>query len=152
MELVPFEEIENCKCEEIDIKSENIKSLMVLAKQLGKFCVKNKGTGLSAPQVGIFRKMMIFLKDENKLIFAINPVYFKRFKVRSSHVESCLSYPKKEFRVKRTKEIVAKFWTFDEKGKTKEVIWYLKGRESYIFQHETDHLNGITINMIGKQI
>jgi len=54
--------------------------------------------------------------------------------------EGCLSFPKLYISIRRSKKIRAKW--YDVMGK--EYIEDLTGMASVCFQHELDHLNGIT--------
>lgn len=151
MELVPAEKIENCECEPIDFGAENPKSLFTLGYELGREAFKRKGLGLAAPQVGIFRKIMVFQDNDGLMMIAMNPQYIPTGS-RTKIVESCLSYPDEDYVVKRYKTIKANFWTFDDNKKLKKMSINLRGNVAVVFQHETDHLNGVTIAMKGKKI
>jgi len=53
--------------------------------------------------------------------------------------EGCLSFPNLWLKVKRPRQITAKY--FDRKGK--ECIIELNNWDARCFQHELDHLNGV---------
>ena len=57
-------------------------------------------------------------------------------------VEGCLSFPDIWMKVERPKEVEVTYET--TQGKTR--FAKLKGMESKCFQHECDHLEGITFN------
>ena len=149
MELVAAEKIEDCVCEEIDLMSENPKSIFNLGYELGRFAFDNEGNGLAAPQVGIFRRIIVFQGNDGLMMIAVNPRYFPQGS-RTQIVEGCLSYPGDRYLMKRYKSVRAMFFTFNSEKKiiAKNII--LRGHAAIVFQHETDHLNGITIAMKGK--
>lgn len=153
MEIVAVSEIEGVECEAIDVKAENPKSIMTLAKSLVNFINKKHPTslGLAAPQVGIKRKLMVFRTNDNNFMVAINPSYYKNGS-RVGMIEGCLSYPDEDFAIKRFKSVIARFITFDGKQQFKEIKMYLNGRAAVIFQHETDHLRGVTAATLGKKV
>lgn len=149
MQLVSEKEMyANYPYEEVDIKSENPKSMFELAKNLAVFARDNEGIGLAAPQVGVWRKVMVFLDSEANYVMAINPKYVPKGS-RAKTKEGCLTVPNKEAEIKRYKRIKARFWTFDEEGKPKFVEWTLMGHSAVIYQHEVDHLEG---RLLGRDI
>jgi len=107
--------------------------------------VENNGVGLAANQVG--RDLSIFVVDkklaeENNVPDAfINPEITEYSKDIDETEEGCLSVPDYWTPIKRAKKIKIKF--IDENG-TKHKI-KARGFLARVLQHETDHLNGITI-------
>ena len=102
---------------------------------------RNNGGGLAAPQVGISKRIIVWLSGPERVErVAINPVIVHsqgKFKSR----EGCLSVPniQRDIRRKRLIEVVA-LDENDERG-----VYELTNREAVVVQHEIDHLNGITI-------
>ena len=143
--LSPKEEVENVVCEEVSVSEiqdiiENIKPKMEA------ILIEHKGIGLAAPQVGINKRFFIILNPENKYDIYFNPQYYKNSDARIQLREGCLTYPEQEFETKRWKNIRCISY-IEENGELKKNIFVLKGLSSIAFQHETDHLNGITIAM-----
>ena len=60
--------------------------------------------------------------------------------------EQCLSVPD-PFEVERPKSITVKYYNSEGEPIQKDFT----GIRSRVFQHELDHLNGITIDMKGKK-
>lgn len=153
MEIVLGKEIEGITT--IDVVSNNLEDsekLVEISEQMVKFCSDNGGVGLSAPQVGSSKKIIIWKNEEGNFSVGFNPVYFPAEKKVLNYVEQCLSYPEEYYRTKRYKYIIAIFYLPSKKtGELRKVNLKLKGEEALIFQHETDHLNGKTIKTIGKQ-
>ena len=111
-----------------------------------KLMLDEKGMGLAANQIGI-----------TKRFFAIGPSSFDTFQkhaiIWNPHVinfseqkvidvEGCLSFKNIFVKVERPKVIEVQYET--TQGKTR--FAKLDGMESKCFQHELDHLDGITFN------
>lgn len=107
--------------------------------------------GLSAPQLGEPVRMFAFKptlsSPEGDIQVLTNPeiVYAKGV---TTVREGCTSIPGKEYVLRRAK--IVKIRGFDLDGNLKT----FKGRGllAQIFQHETDHLDGVLIDSIGKLI
>jgi peptide deformylase len=116
--------------------------------------------GIAANQIGYNKQVFIgLLYDSKKFKIYINPVILAKtenslqkayktelehFKMESSKnciSEGCLSFPGANLSFQRYDKIKVEY--YDEKGK--QVIENLNGILSHIFQHEFDHLNGVTV-------
>ena len=98
------------------------------------------GVGLAANQVGVLKQLFVASADQvrgKELVF-FNPVLIKK-EGTIKEFEGCLSVPEFYEPVKRAKKVWMRAMTLE--GKTVEVR--ADGLLSRIFQHETDHLNGI---------
>lgn len=99
------------------------------------------GVGLSAIQCGI--KKRVFVMDVSnsgeKRKVCINPARLS-YKNHDRFQEGCLSFPEIFAYVKRPTEITVSYT--NEKGE--KVIEDLSGIEAVCFQHEMDHLDGVT--------
>jgi len=148
--LVDKEQIENCICE--DVISGEINDLIELGEKMIPFCVKNGGLGLAACQIGIYKKMFVWMNGLNSFQIIFNPKYFSDENKITNVIEGCLSYPNEQYFLKRYKYIRAAFELPDPKDKTNLKKFYrqLSGERAFIFAHETDHCNGITIAMKGE--
>jgi peptide deformylase len=96
-----------------------------------------KGIGLSAPQVGILKRLAVIDTASGPLKL-INPVIIKGYGAQYEK-EKCLSIPGISGRVKRFEKIHISF--LNEKGE--HIKMEAAGRFSVILCHEIDHLNGI---------
>lgn len=133
------------KTEEIaiaDIKNGLYKELI---SDMRKAMVGNNGVGLAANQVG--KNLSIFvidqkLAEENGVpdVF-INPEIIEYSKDNDETEEGCLSIPDYWAPVKRSKKIKIK--ALGENGN--KIKFKARGFLARVLQHETDHLNGITI-------
>jgi peptide deformylase len=131
-----------------EIKSEKAQELIRNLKQSVES--KDYGVGLAAPQIGeSVRIAMIDIKPtklrsnvKNFSMVIVNPSY-KVIGQRRSKWEGCLSSGSGKntlyAKALRHSKINAT-WT-DEQGKVHEKV--LTGLPAHVFQHETDHLDGI---------
>jgi peptide deformylase len=104
------------------------------------------GLGMAAPQLGMNQTFFVKKEPEGYRVF-INPTYEKaedNLPLLTKR-EACLSIPGIEIPVSRVEEILAKWFEVSEDGKIEEKQSVLTEFESRVFQHETDHCNGITI-------
>lgn len=141
--------IEDIVCE--DVKLSEFEYMKELGEQLIEICIENGGVGLSAPQVGIFKKMFIWMNGNDTYQIVINPKYYYADKKTSNLVEGCLSYPDRNFFTTRYKYINASYDVLVN-GEIKRIYRKLSGEKAFIFQHETDHTCGQTIKMIGQEL
>jgi peptide deformylase len=142
MKLAKADKVECCKCSEVE-KNEFPKTLRDYFKMSAIMSVKG-GIGLAAPQVGIFKRFFImkdFSTDGTQMV--INPIITEFSDKIGSFREGCLTYNNLSVIVKRHKSIKATWTTITGE----EIHRKLTGRESQVFQHEYDHLDGITITM-----
>lgn len=105
------------------------------------------GVGLAAPQVG--KPLNIFIakpSEKSGILTFINPKITKKIetgerygKEKHTKLEGCLSLPSVWGEVERAYEIKVEYQ--DETGKLHKRK--LAGFLSTIFQHESDHLNGV---------
>jgi len=107
---------------------------------------KEKGMGLAANQIGITKRFFAIGHDTfdrfQKPVIIWNPRIIKQSEEKVIDVEGCLSFENIFVKVERPKIIEVEYET--TKG-TKQTA-RLDGMESKCFQHEYDHLEGITFN------
>ncbi len=97
------------------------------------------GIGLSAPQVGISKRLIAAEADE-RVIKLVNPKILKLVG-STSMVEGCLSLPGVEVEVKRPDSVVVT--GLGEMGEFVEIK--AEGLFARVLQHEIDHLDGVLI-------
>lgn len=105
-----------------------------------------KGIGISAPQIGILKRVLLIVL-KNKVITVINPAIISFSKKKLSQVmpkkkqfmEGCLSVPNYWAFIDRPNIVKVKY--LDQNGEPRETEF--EGRDSSLFQHEFDHLDGI---------
>ena len=119
-----------------------------LKAEMLKLMKANLGIGLSANQVGINARCFVFIINNNtnnqldREILCLNPEIVENIEPVVTMWEGCLSFPEVNIQVPRHHKIKAK-WT-NEKGNVIEDT--LVGYDAVCFQHELDHLNGITFD------
>lgn len=102
----------------------------------------NPGIGIAAPQVGINRNLIWvqrFDKEGEPFELYLNPKIVWRSALLRKGMEGCLSIPDIDGEVLRNYTI--KLTYLDKTGRFHEEM--IEGFTAVIFQHETDHLNGI---------
>ena len=120
------------------------KELKKIVKDMFDTMYQNNGIGLAGVQVGILKKIIVIhidTEDENFKSEVINPKILSFSKDESVMREGCLSVDGKMYDIKRPNEVVVEFYKCDGKKYTINA----KGLLAKCFQHEIDHLNGITI-------
>jgi len=102
------------------------------------------GVGLAAPQVSVSKRLILVdptgHKDSGKLIVMVNPEIIEE-EGQDTAGEMCLSVPELQVDVPRATRILVRGYDLDGK----ELRFEAEGFLARIFQHEIDHLNGITI-------
>jgi peptide deformylase len=100
------------------------------------------GLGLAATQVGVLRRVFLFLPDpEQEAVPLVNPRLVEPSEERVSDEEGCLSLQDVVIPVERYERIVVE--ATDPEGN--EVRLELEGLPARIAQHELDHLDGVLI-------
>lgn len=101
------------------------------------------GIGLSAPQVGVFKRLFVidpaFGEEPGKAFALINPVLTLHRDEEALLEEGCLSIPDVRAEVMRPARITAEFTTLDGERVRLDADEML----SRVIQHEYDHLDGI---------
>lgn len=107
--------------------------------------------GLAAPQIGISERVMIFSWDRTveNLQAAINLRYEPLNSATQVGWEGCFSVPLALTKISRYHNILASFTNTNGQ----HVQYILRGFTARVFQHETDHLDGIeTVHKEGAKI
>lgn len=104
------------------------------------------GVGLSANQIG-YNKRVFVLNFNGDIRTYINPSIAVSGPMGFNR-EGCLSLPNKEYIVPRASQITVNYVTPNGRVDTAEI----KGFAASVFQHELDHLNGVTLADIGLEI
>ena len=111
-----------------------------------KLMLDEKGMGLAANQIGITKRFFAIGHESfdtfQKHAIIWNPQVINSSKELVTDVEGCLSFKDVFVKVERPKVIEVQYET--TQGKTR--FAKLDGMESKCFQHELDHLDGITFN------
>jgi len=111
-----------------------------------KLMLDERGMGLAANQIGITKRFFAIGHDSfdtfQKHAIIWNPQVINSSEEKVIDVEGCLSFKDVFVKVERPKIIEVQYET--TQGKTR--FAKLNGMESKCFQHELDHLDGITFN------
>ena len=100
------------------------------------------GIGLAATQVGVLRRVFLFLPDpEQDAVALVNPRIVERSDERVSDDEGCLSLQGVVVPVERDERVTVE--ASDSEGN--EISFELEGLPARIAQHELDHLDGVLI-------
>ncbi len=126
------------KASDFDFSKYDKKTIREIIKNMRLEMTKAIGLGLSANQLGLDMRLFI-VKVDGKQYSIFNPIITKIYKETVLMEEGCLSVPEIYGPVERSERIVLE--GFDSSNrKIKIKAWGLLAR---VFQHETDHLNGI---------
>jgi peptide deformylase len=111
-----------------------------------KLMLDEKGMGLAANQIGITKRFFAIGHESfdtfQKHAIIWNPQVIDASEEKVIDVEGCLSFRDIFVKVERPKTVEVQYET--TQGKTR--FAKLDGMESKCFQHELDHLEGITFN------
>ena len=117
----------------------------VLEKFMMETLLKEKGVGIAAPQVGINRRVIIVQrldKENQPFEFFYNIVIKEKRGEKVAGWEGCLSIPAGFGKVERWQDIDIEY-DVEKDGQIVRKNENIKGFTAVIFQHETDHLDGI---------
>ena len=113
---------------------------------MNNLMVDARGMGLAANQIGITKRFFAFGHESfdklKKPAIIWNPLIVRESEEKTLDEEGCLSFLGVFVKIVRPKLVTVK-WE-NKKGET--LMQHLDGMESKCFQHENDHLNGITFN------
>ena len=135
--------------EPIDFAKDDLKTLIEDMKETMK---ANDGAGLAAPQIGVFKRLVIFGFDTNDrypeadsipFTVLINPVITPLSDDKENGWEGCLSVPGLRGVVPRFTHIKYEGYDADGKKFEREVEDF----HARVVQHECDHLDGILYPM-----
>ena len=116
--------------------------LQKLAVMMMGFMVEKKGIGLAAPQVGISKRLFVMYSKDLQPSFKVffNPVITESSEETNIDTEGCLSFPGVNLEIKRPTMIKIEYCDHFGNKFTDTFTEYT----ARCFQHELDHLDGIT--------
>ncbi len=100
-----------------------------------------QGVGLAATQVGVLRRLFVFVDGENGPQAVVNPRLTERSDETEPDDEGCLSLQGVKVPVERSLRVVLE--GLDANGEP--VRYELEGYPARVVQHELDHLDGALI-------
>jgi len=135
--------------EPVDLEKDD---LTILIEDMKETMKANDGAGLAAPQIGVFKRLVIFGFDTNDrypeadsvpFTVLINPIITPLSDEKENGWEGCLSVPGLRGVVPRFTHI--KYEGYDAEGKKLERE--VEDFHARVVQHECDHLDGILYPM-----
>jgi peptide deformylase len=126
------------KAENWDFK--NHVNAAVIEREMLEIMQANNGIGLAGNQVGLLRRVFVIKLANGRELGCFNPWIMIGDNDLINGEEGCLSFPNLWLKVKRHNKITAAY--LDSTGK--QCIIELEGIDSRCFQHELDHLDGVT--------
>lgn len=134
------------RCDEINVKDNHEEIEETIVELKATLRAHDHGIGLAAPQIG--RNNRIFVINFNgKMRTFINPIFTHTQDIVLSR-EGCLSIPGKQYLVPRFNDIKINYQ--DPLGNN--LSSHLIGIAAHAFQHELDHLDGLTLAHIGLEV
>jgi peptide deformylase len=119
---------------------ENHVDAAVIEHEMLELMKASNGIGLAANQVGLLRRVFVMKLSDGREIGCFNPWIMMGDNDKVEADEGCLSFPNLWLKINRHKTITAAY--LDNTGK--QCIIELEGLDARCFQHELDHLDGIT--------
>lgn len=117
-----------------------------LAQRMIQTMIRENGIGLAANQVGENIRLFVMYVD-GEFFHCFDPEILGHDDDIVTSREGCLSFPGEICMVPRFKTIQAKFANASGHYQTRE----LSGLAARCFQHELDHLNGVTMHQKALQ-
>jgi len=112
----------------------------VVEREMLELMKSSNGIGLAANQVGLLRRVFVMRTQDGREFGCFNPYILHGDNDLIEDDEGCLSFPNLWLKVKRNKKITAAY--LDNTGR--QCIIELEGIDARCFQHELDHLDGVT--------
>ncbi|HEY7018124.1 MAG TPA: peptide deformylase [Gaiellaceae bacterium] len=113
-----------------------------LVERLSHLVREANGLGLAATQIGVLRRVFVFLPDpEEAPVAVVNPRFTATSEERESDTEGCLSLQGVVIPVERHASLTLEGSDLEGNGVKLE----LEGLPARIAQHEVDHLDGVLI-------
>jgi peptide deformylase len=128
-------------CEEHIISEESEKLVydMIVTMQ------EHDAIGLAAPQVGENTSLMIIGHKDTGFVVCINPIWeVAENSEDEEFLEGCVSFPGLELKITRPNSILGTFTNLQGERKTSTFV----GVWAQAFQHECDHLDGVTFDTL----
>jgi len=112
----------------------------VVEREMLELMKANNALGLAGNQIGLLRRVFVMRTQDGREFGCFNPWIMFGDNNKITGDEGCLSFPNLWLKVERHNKITASY--LDNAGKN--CIIELEGIDARCFQHELDHLNGVT--------
>ena len=126
------------KAREIEVVDDDLRRLV---ERMTALMRDANGVGLAATQVGILRRLFVFVPAEDETAAVLNPRIEKRSDELETDDEGCLSLQGVHVPVERSVAVTLE--GLDERGEP--VSYALDELAARVVQHELDHLDGVLI-------
>lgn len=133
--IITDEKLLRTPCEDVSLDEAN-HIINILELELKSS--SEKGIGLAAPQIGIYKRAAIIRLPSTRDINLINPKIINKYDKFIFEGEGCLSFPGKRGRTWRYKEIVVQ-------NDIEPYKFIATNLLSICIQHEVNHLEGILL-------
>lgn len=145
-EIITDEEILGQRSDEIDTRKENNIMREIIVDLKDTIRASENCVGLAAIQIGQPYRLFVINFNGDLRTF-VNPIIVEAKGLTLSR-EGCMSFPGKEYIRPRNNDIKVIYQTPLGKTESRQLV----GRAAEVFQHELDHLDGITIADIGIEV
>lgn len=140
LELIPASDpLISAELDKFDFQGDNKYTADQIAQTLVALMEAHNGLGLSANQVGL--PYRVFAMRTDPVVVCFNPVIVDAAEKMSVMEEGCLTFPNLFVKVRRPGAIRVRFQNKQGEVQTEK----FSGMTARIFQHELDHLDGITM-------
>ena len=112
-----------------------------LVARMSDLMKEANGVGLAATQVGVLRRLFVFVPSEDEVAVLVNPEIVRHSDELETDDEGCLSLQGVTVPVERA--LAVRIEGRDDRGR--EAAYDLEGTPARIAQHELDHLDGTLI-------
>ena len=127
------------------------KTLEDFEKDVIHLMIHSQGMGLAANQLGITKRFFAIGHESfdvfKKPAIIYNPVLVSADEENEVVQEGCLSFPGVLLQVERPRTVMVRYQNREQDY----LLSRLEGMEARCFQHELDHLDGITFNQRTKK-
>jgi len=140
MKLIKYpNEILEREVKDVDLENPGF-DLVELKKEMVEFMIANNGIGLAANQIGLDAKVFVMGDSVANSTMCINPTVLQYTSDTQDDIEGCLSFPNVFVKIKRPREILARYWNEN----LEECTVKIEGYSAKCYLHEMDHVMGIT--------
>lgn len=115
--------------------------LVRLVQRMAALMLDAHGAGLAATQVGILRRLFVFVPNDEQTVAVVNPEIVERSTETEVDLEGCLSLQGVSVPVERAVSVT--LVGTNERGE--DVRYELTELPARAAQHELDHLDGVLI-------
>lgn len=131
---------------EIDVRTQ-AEEMREIIKALKDTMRANNLTSLSAPAIGYNRRIFCIKFADSEIKTFINPLIMQAKGLQLS-IETCTSIPGKEFIRPRNNDLMIAYQRPTGQLENRQIL----GLAAIVFQHETDHLDGLLLSDVGLEI